>query len=73
MIFQSNSRQSRKQTAEEARDKEEGNNGGKEEEELWTSWEGVEERNGEANELKGLNILAIAIHDKQVKTQKNMT
>ena len=35
-----NSRQSGKQRGEKAKDKKEGNNGGKEEEELWTNWVG---------------------------------
>ena len=41
-IFQLNSRQSVRQTVEEAKakDKKEGNNGEKEEEELRTDWEG---------------------------------
>ena len=40
-IFQLNSRQSGKQTAEDAKDKKEGNNGGKEEEGFRTNRKGI--------------------------------
>ena len=59
-IFQLNSRQSVKQTAEEAKakDKKEGYNGEKEEE-LRTGWEG--QRDGVANELNGWTFWQLPI------------
>ena len=66
-IFQLNSRQSVKQTAEEAKakDKKEGYNGEKEEEELRTGWEG--QRSGEANELNGWTFWQLPIKSKHLK------
>ena len=63
MVFPLNWRQLGKQTAEEIKEKKDGNNGGKELRTFFFFFD----RGGEANEL---NIVAITIHAKQTKTQK---